>query len=79
MVISPFSSLAGKTRSVTSAPQIGEACVLTDQEIEVRPLRELFSRLLAIRHVTQQLQPSDKEDFKHIIAHSSSGPPNSKL
>ena len=38
MVISPFSSLAGKARSAASAPQAGEACVLTDQEIEVRRL-----------------------------------------
>ena len=39
MVISPFSTFAGQARSVASAPQAGEACVLTDQEIEVRTLR----------------------------------------
>ena len=35
MVISPFASLAAGEARSASAPMVGEACVLTDQEIEV--------------------------------------------
>jgi len=36
MVMSPFASLTAGEARTTSAPMLGEACVLTDQEIEVR-------------------------------------------
>ncbi len=56
MVISPFASLTAKEARTTSAPMLGEACVLTDQEIEVRAARLCqYTALYAHQHTVNRV------------------------